>query len=379
MWGVAAAGSVVLAALAALVPQPQTKDSRRTSPASTSSTEGVSATAFAATLFDPVIFFDRGGRVIEANRAAAEAFGRVESGTVLLLKFRAPDMQSMIRNLLAGGKPASIDYAERVPLERSFRVSASAIGDRDDLFALVFKDQSEVRRIDRMRADFIANASHELRTPLASISGFIETLRGSAKDDPKAREQFLGIMQNQAGRMARLLDDLLSLSRLEMKPRLDGGAQVDLNAVVRDVAATMAPMAADAKVTIEIAQQTSSLRVVGDRDELFQVVQNLVENACKYGRSGERVVISSERHADGGIELVVTDFGPGIAAEHIPRITERFYRVEAEGGRTEKGTGLGLAIVKHILARHNARLNITSEPGKQTRFVINFPQDAPAA
>ncbi|MIL09955.1 two-component sensor histidine kinase, partial [Salmonella enterica subsp. enterica] len=253
------------------------------------------------------------------------------------------------------------------------RVSGSSVGD-DGLFVLVFKDQSEVRRIDRMRADFIANASHELRTPLASVAGFIETLRGPARDDPKAREQFLEIMQTQAGRMARLLDDLLSLSRLEMKPRLDGGQRVDLGSVVTAVVDALAPMADEAKVAVQVKLPDQPVIVTGDRDELLQVVQNLVENACKYGRTGQRVIIELGRDAEGGAELSVTDFGRGIAAEHIPRITERFYRIEAQNGRPEKGTGLGLAIVKHILARHNARLLVQSEPDKETRFSVHFPQ-----
>lgn len=340
-----------------------------------SAVERLSARDFAAVLADPVIFFDGDGLVVDTNRAALDMFGKIEPGLSLLLKFRAPDVRELVEQLLAGSNPAAVDYAERVPLERAFRVSGASVGD-GGLFVLVFRDQSEVRRIDRMRADFIANASHELRTPLASVAGFIETLRGPAKDDPKARDQFLEIMQNQAGRMARLLDDLLSLSRLEMKPRLDGGARVDLNAVARAVVSTLEPMAKEAGVHIETKFADGEATVIGDRDELFQVVQNLVENACKYGRSGRRVIVSTGRASDGGEELSVTDFGPGIPAEHIPRITERFYRVEAEGGRVEKGTGLGLAIVKHILARHNARLSIVSELGKETQFSIHFPPAA---
>jgi two-component system phosphate regulon sensor histidine kinase PhoR len=334
-------------------------------------TERLSASSFAAALSDPVIFFDKDGLVVDANRAAHDMFGKLDAGLGLLLKFRAPDIRGLVEQLLAGNAAPAIDYIERVPLERMFRVSGSRVGE-DGLFVLIFKDQSEVRRIDRMRADFIANASHELRTPLASVAGFIETLRGPAKDDPKARAQFLDIMQNQAGRMARLLDDLLSLSRLEMKPRLDGGARVELKEIIRAVLDTLGPMAAETKVVIDTRLPEGDATVIGDRDELFQVVQNLIENACKYGRSGGRVIVAIEPQAD-GVDLSVTDFGPGIPAEHIPRITERFYRVEAEGGRVEKGTGLGLAIVKHILARHNARLSITSQPNVETRFTAHFP------
>jgi two-component system phosphate regulon sensor histidine kinase PhoR len=255
-------------------------------------------------------------------------------------------------------------------------VSASSVGHGTDLYVLVFKDQSEARRIDRMRADFIANASHELRTPLASIAGFIETLRGPARNDPAAREQFLQIMQNQTGRMARLIDDLLSLSRLEMKPYLKPGTEVDLRQTIESVIDSLGPMARDNGVVIERAFAAGPLNVPGDRDELFQVFENLLENACKYGQSGGRVVVSMARGNDKpepGIDVTIRDFGPGIPEEHIPRITERFYRVDVETSRTQKGTGLGLSIVKHILTRHNARLSIKSEVGKGAAFSVHLP------
>ena len=183
----------------------------------------LSASTFAEALNDPVIFFDRGGMVVDTNRAATDIFGPVTPGVSLLMKFRAPEIRTLVEQSMNTAAPPPIDYVERLPVERVFRVSASTLGE-GQLSALVFKDQSEARRIDRMRADFIANASHELRTPLASVSGFIETLRGPARNDVKARDQFLDIMLEQTRRMARLLDDLLSLSRLEMKPRVSGAA-----------------------------------------------------------------------------------------------------------------------------------------------------------
>ena len=241
---------------------------------------------------------------------------------------------------------------------------------------LAFKDQSESRRIDRMRADFIANASHELRTPLASIAGFVETLRGPARNDPNARDQFLEIMQNQTGRMARLIDDLLSLSRLEMKSYVKPGVKVDLRQTVEAVIASLAPLAAQIGVAIERDFPEGAVEVHGDRDELFQVFQNLLENACKYGQAGGRVIVSMRRSTEAGepeIEVTVRDFGPGIPAEHIPRVTERFYRVDVETSRAQKGTGLGLSIVKHILSRHNGRLTIKSELGKGSAFTVHLP------
>jgi two-component system phosphate regulon sensor histidine kinase PhoR len=226
-----------------------------------------------------------------------------------------------------------------------------------------------------MRADFIANASHELRTPLASIAGFIETLRGPAREDAKAREQFLKIMQEQTGRMARLIDDLLSLSRLEMKPFLAQGSEVELRETVESVIDSLGPTAIETGVEIVRELPVRPVVVAGSRDELFQVFENLLENACNYGRAGKRVIVSIRPGEDDveGAVVGFRDFGPGIAAEHIPRITERFYRVDAEASRGQKGTGLGLAIVKHILTRHKARLSIKSVVGEGSEFAVHFP------
>jgi len=295
----------------------------------------------------------------------------------LSLKFRAPEMQALLDGILAGEVASdAVDYTEKLPVERTYRVSASTVGHATGLYVLVFKDQSETRRIDRMRADFIANASHELRTPLASIAGFIETLRGPARSDPAARDQFLQIMQNQTGRMARLIDDLLSLSRLEMKPYLRPGTEVDLRQTIDSVIDSLGPLASENGIVIEREFADGPLVVPGDRDELFQVFENLLENACKYGQSGGHVTVSiagGEDSQQPGFDVTIRDYGPGIAEEHIPRITERFYRVDVENSRTQKGTGLGLSIVKHILTRHNARLSIKSEVGKGAAFTVHLP------
>ena len=333
---------------------------------------------------EPIVLIDGAGIVVQVNRAAAEAFGALPPGLMLRIRFRAPEMQGMIDALISRGEAPAIDYAERVPFERAYRVpferayrvSAQRVGEGRRLFALVFRDQSEARRIDRMRADFIANASHELRTPLASISGFIETLRGPAKNDAKARETFLGIMQRQTERMARLIDDLLSLSRLEMRTYVRPTTPVDLVAIVSQVAEALGQMARDAEIVFEISLPPSPVEVPGNRDELIQIFQNLIENAIKYGGEGGKVEIWMEdRRASAENEVAVTirDHGPGIAEEHIPRITERFYRVDVETSRATKGTGLGLAIVKHIVTRHDARLTIKSELGQGAAFTVHMP------
>jgi two-component system phosphate regulon sensor histidine kinase PhoR len=336
--------------------------------------DDLSVADLAGAIPDPLIFFDADGIVLYANQAAVAAFGGVTPGVSLRLKFRAPEMQELLRQALTEHAAKVIDYFERVPFEKLFQVTVTPVGPHNGVFALIFKDQSEARRIDRMRADFIANASHELRTPLASIAGFIETLRGPAKDDPPARENFLQIMQNQTSRMARLIDDLLSLSRLETKPYLRPGTKVDVRRIVEAVIDSLNPLASESGVEVAKELPDGPLEVSGNRDELFQVFENLLENACKYGASGGKVVVSIES-GDDEVAVSFRDFGPGIAEEHIPRITERFYRVDVETSRAQKGTGLGLSIVKHILTRHNGRLSIKSEVGEGARFTVHLPKN----
>jgi two-component system phosphate regulon sensor histidine kinase PhoR len=339
--------------------------------------EGVSAVHLASAVPDPMIIFDGEGAAVHANEAAVAALGPIARGIPLQRRLRAPEMQQLIEDLLSGRLASTVvDYTERVPIERVFRVVATRIEGEGALFVLVFRDQSETRRIDRMRADFIANASHELRTPLASIAGFVETLRGPARNDAAARDNFLKIMQEQTARMARLIDDLLSLSRLEMKPFLSPGAEVDLCQTIDSVIDSLGPLASEAGVEVLKEFPAAPAIVAGSRDELFQVFENLLENACKYGQPGGKVIVSivpAGLSAEGDVTVTFRDFGPGIAPEHIPRITERFYRADVQASRGRKGTGLGLAIVKHILTRHNARLTIKSEVGKGAAFTTHFP------
>lgn len=332
---------------------------------------------------DPLVLFDTDGTILYINYAAREAFPPLARDTSLYLCFRSPEMHSLIQGIIADGQARSTDYLERLPLERWYRASVmtfeTAKGEAD-CFILIFRDQTELRRIDRMRSDFIANASHELRTPLASLRGFIETLQGPARDDAAARARFLGIMQTQADRMSRLIDDLLSLSRLEMKAAIPLKERVDVGQILSHVVETLAPMASGVGVTIEWAKPDHPVLLPGDRDELIQVFQNLIENACKYGQSGKRVVVTLDEQGGEntsadvlrGFSVSVEDFGPGIPAEHLPRLTERFYRVDVDSSRAHKGTGLGLAIVKHILTRHRGRLTVRSQLGKGSVFTVVF-------
>ncbi|MDQ2633076.1 MAG: ATP-binding protein [Pseudomonadota bacterium] len=370
------AAILFLVVVAMLAPRRSQNERRaaRAAAAESRALDGLSAQSLAAAVSDPLIVFDAAGIAVHVNDAARSAFGAIAPGLSLPMKFRAPEMQSAIERVRSGAAASEVvDYVERVPIERVYKVTVSAIDRGAGLFVVEFRDQSEARRIDRMRADFIANASHEMRTPLASIAGFVETLRGPARNDAAARDHFLQIMQNQTARMARLIDDLLSLSRLEMKPYLPPGAVVDVRRIVESVIDSLSPLAKESGIIIERGFGDEAVEAKGDRDELFQVFENLLENACKYGQAGGRVVVSIDKGSASDPEVAVTirDFGPGIAEEHIPRVTERFYRVDIDNSR--KGTGLGLAIVKHILTRHNARLSIKSRVGEGAAFTVHLP------
>ncbi len=319
---------------------------------------------------DPVMVLDRNGIVIIANDPASDVLEVDPVGQHLSASIRAPAVLEAVTAALGGAAPSRVEYEVRVPLLRHFDVYVSSIPGEATVL-IVLKDLTREQQIERMRADFVANASHELRTPLASLSGFIETLMGAAKNDAAAREKFLETMRTQADRMKRLIDDLLSLSRIEMNVHLRPSGTVDLAQIARHVADTMSGMAKaeGCELRLDLPER---LTVTGDRDELVQVVQNLVENALKYASGGKAIHIMGRR-ADSHVELAVRDHGPGIAAEHMPRLTERFYRVSVQESRSRGGTGLGLAIVKHILIRHRGGLQIESELGKGSNFTIRFP------
>jgi two-component system, OmpR family, phosphate regulon sensor histidine kinase PhoR len=336
--------------------------------------------AICEALSHPAFIVDRGGALRYANSAASVAFGQAKIGDPISYKFRTPEIVRLIGEALENGEERAFEYRDPVPSDRWYWLSVTPIpklgGPAADFFLITFVDLTESKRAEQMRSDFIANASHELRTPLASLRGFVETIRGPAANDAKATRQFLGLMLVQAERMSRLIDDLLSLSRIEMKAHIKPSGHVDLCETLRHVCATLSPMAGDFEVEIELHLPEEALMVTGDRDELIQVFENLVENACKYGQSGKKVEVTAGRvdadSADERAKVTIRDFGPGIAAEHLPRLTERFYRADAESSREKQGTGLGLAIVKHILARHGTRLTVLSEPGSGASFSAEF-------
>ena len=383
-WGVLGLLAIMLLAImCSSEPRPRVASAPPASeveePAARSLLPEVSATLSALDI--PVMVLAGDASVLFQNRAAEKAFGEMVIGAHISARLRSPGILDMVRETIVTNAPNQIEHSERLPSERVYIVRSSpvelgAVGGpnhaSERLFVLSFRDISEVRRIDRMRSDFVANASHELRTPLASLRGFIETIQGPAKNDAKAQERFLGIMFDQTTRMSRLVDDLLSLSRLELKSHIAPDEKVDLVPLLGHVRDSLQPLAKDVGVEINLNLPEGRAEVLGDRDELVQVFENLIENACKYGQEGKTVDVSIKNGQGQPVEVTVADRGPGIPAEHVPRLTERFYRVNIEDSRSKKGTGLGLAIVKHILTRHRARLIVKSEVGKGTAFTVRF-------
>jgi two-component system phosphate regulon sensor histidine kinase PhoR len=358
-----------------------------TPPAGAPGQEGDLVDAVIAALPDSVAVLDTDGTVLAANAGAISLAPTLRRGEPAAFALRMPAIVEAIRRAAATGEPQRAEFSERVPLDRWYEAHVAPMelapesGRRRLLVA--FRDLTPLRRVEEMRADFVANASHELRTPLASLSGFIDTLQGAAREDPIARQKFLAIMKEQAQRMARLIDDLLSLSRIELNAHIHPDAAVDVVSVVRQVIDGLQMLAHERQVEIVVAAP-EELTVHGDHDELVRVFENLIENALKYGGSGKRVEVTIERGdgseaKQGEARVAVRDHGPGIAAEHLPRLTERFYRVDVGHSRAEGGTGLGLALVKHILNRHRGRLAIESQQGAGSTFTAYLPLQAAVA
>jgi two-component system phosphate regulon sensor histidine kinase PhoR len=353
---------------------------------------------------------DIGGRRIVFANAAARTLLRIQRPEgPLTTAIRAPEVLDAIDEALYGDIDSEAAYVVRGVQDRFWRARAVPVAPappRAALALLILRDETEIRRSERTRADFLANASHELRTPLASLTGFIETLRGHAREDPEARERFLGIMHTQAERMRRLIDDLMSLSRIEQGEHIPPSGGVDMSVAVIDVLDALAPLAKERCVTFQTTLPPIGEAVVtADRDQILQVIQNLVENAIKYTPNGSTVTVEvlgdltaaqavartadlaaqfsilTPDHAAGRryVAVRVRDNGPGIARNHLPRLTERFYRVEGQKARERPGTGLGLAIVKHIVNRHRGGLIVESTEGAGARFTAYVPIFEPTA
>lgn len=343
-----------------------------------------------AALPDAAMLVSAGGTIAGTNHPLVTLFPNARADAPVSNACRSPELLQALETAHVEGRRI-VEIEERVPVRRKLLAVVTPLSETPAArgrpaaaspLLVVLRDVSAEERLARMRADFIANASHELRTPLAALRGFVETLQGPARNDPAARERFLGIMAAQAARMTRLIDDLLSLSRVEMRSHIAPTGTVDLSAVASSAVQALEPLAAAAGTTIVIEPFAGPSTVVGDRDELMQVAQNLVQNAIKYGRDHGNVTVRLSREPDphGGtpwIALSVVDDGPGIAAEHLPRLTERFYRVNTASSQEKGGTGLGLAIVKNIVARHRGEFDIASKFGEGSTFTVRLKASAP--
>ncbi|SMF62777.1 two-component system, OmpR family, phosphate regulon sensor histidine kinase PhoR [Azospirillum oryzae] len=376
----------------------------------------------------PLLLMDAERQVVRANRTARELFGDKVVDRDLASCLRTPAVLEAVDSVLRGGASRIIEFTLPVPVERSFEAQVKPFqqlvpepdpslldGDIEEepaprpptvarMAILTLHDVTAARRSEQMRADFIANASHELRTPLSSLLGFIETLRGPARDDPEAQDRFLAIMHDQASRMTRLVNDLLSLSRIELDEHMPPNGRVDVVEELENVIAALQLKAAERRIRLRLEAPEELPPVVGDEDQLTQVFQNLVSNAIKYTREDTDVTVTvalvdgaavgfTGLPASGGaakdkralrsgtamVSVSVRDHGDGIARTHLPRLTERFYRVDAARSRAMGGTGLGLAIVKHILNRHRGRLTIESEVGVGSAFTVYLPAVGEAA
>ena len=321
-------------------------------------------------------------RIEVVNAAALRLFGADGTGRHYITALRQPAILDAVEQALKDGEPRQCSYlASSGSSDTTWRASIAAVLlPQGRGVMLSFEDVSAMEEASQMRRDFVANVSHELRTPLTALLGFVETLKGAARDDPVARARFLDIMDREAGRMARLVADLLSLSRVEAEERRRPLAQVDMVALIRAVAAPFEPVAQQAGVTLDLhLPGDESVMVPGDAGQLRQVLTNLIENAIKYGGSGKTVTVTLSPVAvdpalrAGAVRISVADQGEGLAPHHLPRLTERFYRVDTHRSREIGGTGLGLAIVKHIINRHRGRLRIESVLGQGSIFTVILP------
>jgi two-component system phosphate regulon sensor histidine kinase PhoR len=342
-----------------------------------------------------------GRRIVLANRAARDLLRIQREGALLVSAMRDPNVLEAVDEALFGGVGRTTDYNAAGARTRHWKawVRPLPAPERAPMALLGLRDETDVRRMELMRVDFLANASHELRTPLASLSGFIETLKGHARDDPKARDRFLDIMAAQAERMSRLVADLLSLSRIELNEHIPPSGHVDLARAASDVVDAISVLSQEKGVTVLLDVEPGETRITGDRDEIVQVIQNLTDNGIKYSAIGGTVELCVRRglevEAAAGarlpgatrlslltpdreigaryVSITVRDYGPGMAREHLPRLTERFYRVEGQKSGERPGTGLGLAIVKHIVNRHRGGMTVESAPGDGSLFSVYFP------
>jgi len=377
----AAVAAVLPVCLAALLIEPDRQSPRPPFGDASEDPAEITALHFADALVDPCLLLDHRSVVRHLNAPAKRQFPDIVTGSPLAFSLRHPSVLAAVAEAQRTSLPQTVDLHQTVPTVTWHKVSLAPLGlSADDteqaerrLMVVTLQNFTEQKRVDVLRQDFVANVSHELRTPLTSLLGFIDTLLGPAANDTAVREKFLGIMRGQAERMARLVEDLLSLSRIEMRQHMQPVGLVDLTLLLAEVEQSLRGLAADAGLVIEAKLPEEPAEVTGDREELFEVFQNLLDNALKYGASGKRIDLTlgpASGRTDSAFLVTVTDYGAGVPPEEVPRLTERFYRVDAESSRKKKGTGLGLAIVKHIVTRHRGQLTIKSRPGEGMRVEV---------
>ena len=335
---------------------------------------------------DPILLLDANRNIVSANQAARDLFGPDIEGADMVVALRHPEAISVAAKALGGDDPEPREITIFGEVTQIFEVRAGPIaGDGEAQAVITLHNTTSEKRAEGMRVDFVANVSHELRSPLSSLLGFVETLRGPAKEDVEAHEKFLGIMQNEAERMARIIEDLLSLSQVETNEHIQPQSNLDLALLLGQVVDVVQSRAETRGMRISLEGLDALPKVVGDNDQLFQVFQNLIDNAIKYGFEDTEVIIDAAEveylssAGCAGIAVSVSDKGIGIPNEDLLRLTERFYRVDKARSRKLGGTGLGLAIVKHIVSRHRGTLTIDSEEGKGSTFTVTLPISRPAS
>lgn len=326
----------------------------------------------------PMVQIDSDGRIALANASGTSLLGSSQIGRDHVIGLRQPALLEVIDRAFHEGIAGQAHYevigASDATSTASYLVTVTPVlvaGERQVICA--FQDVTAHEHVNQLRQDFIANVSHELRSPLTSLLGIIETLKSTARDDPAARSRFLDIMQQEVARMARLVRDLLSLSQTEAKERQKPTAPVDIIGLTGTVIDTLRPLADAAGVALEMTAEGAIAPIPADADQLVQILQNLISNAIAYDRLGKSVTVAIYPAGD-MLRIDVRDHGEGIAPEHLPRLTERFYRVESHRARIQGGAGLGLAIVKHIVSRHRGRLSISSQRGKGTCVSVFLPK-----
>jgi len=329
----------------------------------------------------PTLIVGEAQVVVALNDSARELLGKTVLGRHFTTALRHPKLVAAVEQGLIKRAPQTVVHQiVENGNNLTYNVHLQAITDTD-LLLLSFENVSNVEQAEQMRRDFVANVSHELRTPLTAVIGFIETLRGAARNDANARDHFLAVMADEADRMNRLVGRLLSLSRVEMEERVRPTRRIDLHEVLQTTLQRLDPVAMDNDVTVHLLLGAEPLPVRGDTDQLIQVFTNIVENAIKYGGTEKTVSVTAKRALHDpvlrgpAIEISIADQGAGIDPIHLPRLTERFYRVDGHRSREVGGTGLGLAIVKHILNRHRGRLKVISQMGQGSQFTVILPPD----